>query len=51
MIDQKKWEAATDEQKMNAIKVIRDFMTENAVTKADNRLITDYLVKRCERED
>ncbi len=51
MIDKDKWEASSDDMKMKAIKVIRELMTENSVTKADNRLITDYLLKRCERED
>lgn len=51
MIDPKKWERLSDEQKMNTIKVIRAVMTENSVTKADNRLITDYLVNKCERSE
>ena len=51
MIDKDKWEASSDDMKMTSIKVIRELMTENSVTKADNRLITDYLLKRCERED
>lgn len=46
MIDETKWNKASDEQKMNAIKVIRDFMIEKSVTKADNKLITDYLLKK-----
>ena len=48
MIDPKKWENCTDEMKMQVIKVIRAVMTDNSVTKADNKLITDFLIDKCE---
>lgn len=50
MIDPEKWEKATDEVKMQAIKTIKAVCNENAVTKADNAIITDYLLNKVDEE-
>ena len=45
MIDTEKWENASREQKLNAIKVIKTIMNDNTLTKADNALMTDFLLE------
>ena len=50
MIDVEKWNAASDEVKMQAVKTIKAIMNENAVTKADNAIITEYLLGKVEGE-
>lgn len=50
MIDPDKWAAATDEVKMQAIKTIKAVCNENAVTKADNAIITNYLLNKVEEK-
>ena len=48
MIDLEKWNAASDKTKMDAIKTIKAVMNDNAVTKADNAIITEYLLGKVE---
>ena len=48
MIDTEKWAKASDETKLQAIQIIKAVMNENAVTKADNAIITDFLLKKVE---
>lgn len=50
MIDAEKWKAASDELKMQTIKVIKSVMNENTITKADNAIITDYLLDKVEED-
>lgn len=50
MIDQEKWGNASDEVKMQAIETIKAVMNENTVTKADNQIITDYLLGKVKGE-
>ncbi len=50
MIDHEKWEKASDEVKMQAIEIIKAVMNENTVTKADNAIITDYLLGKVKGE-
>ncbi len=50
MIDMEKWNAASDEVKMQAVRTIKAVMNENAVTKADNAIITEYLLGKVEGE-
>lgn len=50
MIDIEKWEKASDEVKMQAIKTIKAVMNENTVTKANNQIITDYLLGKVKGE-
>lgn len=51
MIDTEKWAAANDELKMQTVEVIKSVINENAVTKADNAIITDYLLNKVKKED
>lgn len=51
MIDAEKWEKASDEARMQAIKTIREVMNPNAVTKADNAIITDYLLNKVDNKE
>lgn len=51
MIDAEKWAAASDEVKMQAVETIKAVMNENAVTKADNAIITDYLLGKVKGEN
>lgn len=51
MIDIEKWNAASDEMKMQAVKTIKNVMNENAVTKYDNALITEYLIGKVEEKE
>ena len=48
MIDPEKWAKATDETKLQAIQIIKAVMNENTVTKADNAIITDFLLGKVE---
>lgn len=48
MIDAEKWDKASDEVKMETVKIIKAVMNENTITKSDNQLITDYLLNKCE---
>lgn len=50
MIDLEKWEKASDDTKMQAVKIIKAVMNENTVTKADNAIITEYLLGKVEGE-
>lgn len=50
MIDLEKWNKASDEMKMQAVKIMKAVMNENAITKADNAIVTDYLLARMEGE-
>ena len=45
MIDEEKWADATKKEKMDAIKAIKAIANENTLTKADNALITDFLLE------
>lgn len=51
MIDTNKWNSATDAEKMQAVKVIKGIMNDNAVTKADNAIITEYLLGKVEEHE
>lgn len=51
MIGEKKWKAASDEIKLQAIEIIRTVMNENTVTKADSALITDFLLKKVKENE
>ena len=50
MIDTNKWNEASDELKMETVKVIKSVMNDNAITKADNALITDYLLNKVQED-
>ena len=50
MIDLEKWNSASDDVKMQAIKAIKAIANENVLTKADNAIITDYLLGKVEGE-
>ena len=50
MIDPDKWEVASDEVKMQAIKTIKAVCNDNAITKADNAIITSYLLNKVEED-
>lgn len=50
MIDADKWQKASDEVKMQAIETIKAVANENAITKADNAFITDYLLGKVKGE-
>lgn len=51
MIDVNKWNEADDELKMITVKVIKRVMNDNAITKADNALITDYLLNKVKEDN
>ena len=51
MIDIEKWNAATDETKMKAVETIKEVMNENTLTKADNAIITDFLLGKVKGEE
>ena len=51
MIDLEKWNAASDEMKMQAVKTVKNVMKEDAVTKADNALIVEYLIGKVEEKE
>lgn len=50
MIDPEKWEKASDEEKLNAIEAVKKVMKEDALTKADNAIITSYLFGKVKGE-
>lgn len=50
MIDPKKWENSSDEIKLMACRIIKAVFDEDKVTKADTKLITDFLVNKCEEK-
>lgn len=43
-----KWNVASDEMKMQAVKTIKGVLNENTLTKADNAIITEYLLGKVE---
>lgn len=51
MIDPEKWAAASDEMKMKAVEAIKAVMNENALTKADNAIVTDFLLGKVKGEE
>lgn len=51
MIDVEKWNKASDEAKMQAIETIKAVMNENTLTKADNAIITDFLLGKVKDEE
>lgn len=51
MIDTNKWNEANDELKMMTVKVIKSVMSDNAVTKSDSALITDYLLNKVQEDN
>ncbi len=51
MIDTKKWNEANDELKMMTVKVVKSVMSENAITKSDSALITDYLLNKVQEDN
>lgn len=50
MIDPKKWEEATEEMKMMTVKVINTVATDNSITKADTKLITEFMLSKIEEK-
>lgn len=50
MIDLEKWKKASDHEKMQAIKSIKAVLNENTLTKADNAIITEFLLRKVEGE-
>lgn len=46
MIDSTKWEQMTDEQKLQMCKSINEGVNVNAITKADWKLMFEYLLDR-----
>ena len=51
MIDLEKWNSASDETKMQAIKAIKAIANENVLTKADNAIITEFLLGKVQGEE
>lgn len=50
MIDTEKWKVASDETKMQAVKAIKAVMRDDAITKTDSAIITDYLLNKVEED-
>lgn len=46
MIDKNKWDSASDDVKMQAIRAIKELVREESVSKADNALITEFLLRK-----
>lgn len=49
MIDKNKWDLASDDVKMQAIRTIKAVVREESVTKADNAIITEYLLGKVDK--
>lgn len=50
MIDPEKWNAASDEMKMQTIKVMKTVVKDSSITKTDNEIIADYLLDKVEED-
>ena len=50
MIDQVKWEQMTDEQKLQMCKSISEGVNINTITKADWKLMFDFLLGKVQGE-
>lgn len=50
MIDANKWEQASRDEKLEAVRIIKAIMNDNTLTKADNALITDFLLEEVDHE-
>lgn len=48
MIDPEKWNAASDEMKMQTIKVMKTIVKDSCITKTDNEIVADYLLEKVE---
>lgn len=48
MIDKRKWDAATREEKLQAIKSFKAVVTEEALTKQDTLIVIDFLSTQVE---
>ena len=46
MIDKNKWDSASDDVKMQAVRTIKEVVREESVSKADNALITEFLLRK-----
>ena len=49
MIDKEKWEQMNDEQKLQMCKSIREGVNVNTITKADWKLMFDFLLDKTVR--
>ena len=50
MIDFKKWEQSTDEQKMQTCKAVSENINVGSITKADWKLMFDFLLEKVRGE-
>lgn len=50
MIDQEKWKDASDEMKMQTIKIMKSVVKDSCITKTDNEIIADYLLSKVEED-
>ena len=50
MIDAEKWNNATDEQKLQMCKTVKESVSTNVVSKADWKLMFEFLLEKVQGE-